>query len=284
MLEQCLSNFGGLGRMGEHFVPYVYRARRNALVRLANRLLGEERLPPRFRQARASQGPRAMLPRDLVAVLRAGSDRQGNCGVTVMADYATTVAQGYFGLAPQQEAYDVKLVQSFLKDFGSAFSEVKIIRHRRENVLDQALSRYFMRRTGVAHDMGDSKVTSARVAPKSKEEIAATLEVGEVLRILAAIDRENGFLDELARLMALPTLELTYEEVLADSAAVAGRVADFSGRKGDAARFAARTRKVSDEKTVREAKNRIAESLKLEAGGWSDESLIKAARQAAKST
>ena len=49
MLEQCLSNFGGLGRMGEHFVPYVYRARRNALVRLANRLLGEERLPPRFR-------------------------------------------------------------------------------------------------------------------------------------------------------------------------------------------------------------------------------------------
>ena len=284
MLEQSLSSFGGLGRVGEHFISYVYRARRNAAVRLANRLIGEQRLPPRFRQARAAQGPRAMLPCDLVQVLTFGQDRQGGCGVTVMADYATLLAQGYFGQKPRKDSYDAGLVRSFLLDFGRAFEEVRIIRHRRENVLDQALSRYFLRRTGIGHDLGDSKVTSARVAPKSKEEILAALDAGEELRTLASIDRENAFLDEVTARVALPTLELSYEEMLADAAAVARRVAVFSGQESKSALFAPRTRKLSDEQSLREAKQKISAKLKLDERSWSDESLILAARKTVQGT
>lgn len=108
--------------------------------------------------------------------------------------------------------------------------KVKVLRLKRVNRLEQALSVYFKKRPVEFGQNGKLVRTPARRPADGPRPVA---DLGELDSILATITARERSLDAVADYLALPTLTLTYEELVRDHRPTLRKLGTFLSVKLD---------------------------------------------------
>lgn len=191
---------GGLGRPGEHFLPWL---------------------------GRTEEGTR-LTRRDVTAALDVARDHTGAVGIKFMADYLPRLARAWLLTSVKD---DLEACLSFLKVLMAEHGRFAIYRIDRTDRFDQALSRYLAGATGVYFKTIEGEDVQ-RDTDKRRLTADAALDglfPKRVEQLLSRIDRETSFLDQLCDALPVPVMAVSYEDLCDDRDRVLRRCCQHAG-------------------------------------------------------
>ncbi|MEM9146675.1 MAG: Stf0 family sulfotransferase [Pseudomonadota bacterium] len=178
-------NLGGLGRPGEHFLPWL----------------------------RENDEAAQLSTSDIEEVFARGRDDTGRLGLKLMADYLPRIgkAMGARGEDPLEHA--VHAVDRVEAIAGPA----ALFRLDRSDVFDQALSSYLATATGLFFRTSDGSVTDRDRAQLDSHEAALAAFDGKLFdTYVVQVERDKAFLAEICDAIGPPILNVTYEDLVSD--------------------------------------------------------------------
>ncbi|GMG83564.1 hypothetical protein LNKW23_27770 [Paralimibaculum aggregatum] len=187
------SAMGGLGKPGEHFLPWL----------------------------RAAAGG-ARLPRpEFEAIAERGRGRAGTVGVKLMADYLPKLARAWLPPDAVPEADDVAASAAMLLALEAEWGPAAIFRIDRADRFDQALSRHLATATGIYFRTASGEERrDERAGTLSQEAALETFTPQRLEQILQDIALETDFLDRVCARLARPVCVVEYEALASRREAV----------------------------------------------------------------
>lgn len=189
---------GGLGRPGEHFLPWL-----------------------------RAHGESEQLSEDALAkILAAGRGADGRCGLKLMADYLPRIGSA-FGIS---SGTPLEVTLGALCRLEDMLGPIAWYRLDREDVFDQALSSYLATATGVFFRTTDGTVTDKSHQQALSHQAVLDAFDGRLFdTYVAQVERDKAFLGEICDALDRPVLSLTYERLCADREGVLARCCRHAG-------------------------------------------------------
>jgi len=175
-------DLGGLGRPGEHFLPWL----------------------------RAHPQDEEITEEALEEIFSRGRDDGGRIGLKLMAGYLPDIGRA-FG---SNDADPLKRAHHALKGLETCLGPVAYFRLDRSDVFDQALSAYLATATGLFFRTSDGEVTDAKHAETESHHTALAAFDGKLFdTYIDQVERDKAFLSEICAGMDASILHLTYEDL-----------------------------------------------------------------------
>lgn len=191
-------DIGGLGRPGEHVLPWL---RDNA---------EDARLDPVA----------------LTAILSRGRDDGGRLGLKLMADYLPRVGRALGA----RDAEPLAQALFAIRHIEAVAGRAAIFRLDRLDVFDQALSSYLATATGLFFRTADGEVTDAAMTREASHEAALAAFDGRLFdTYVVQVERDKAFLAELCAGLDRPVLGIAYEDLVERRAATLARCCAHAG-------------------------------------------------------
>jgi LPS sulfotransferase NodH len=183
-----LTDIGGMGAPGEHFLGWLQQARPSA----------------------------RLLPPDILNALKLGRSKDGTIGLKLMTDYLPRLATAAAERATETTAEQHSA--GFLRSLAELTGPTAYYRIVRRDVFDQALSRYMAFATGVYFLTEHGVLTGGdnAGAKRSPEAVLETFHPPTLHQYEIDIAEENAFLTRICDALDAPVLTVVYEELVDD--------------------------------------------------------------------